>query len=106
MRLELVVNALNSVSRKVETQPELKVGDGPAIVRAMALNVRMLASYDQAACSLPFNYVKTQIQKMQPDAEISTLALLTVLSKPPKQEDPSNFTPDSLSIVSGLLLVS
>ena len=59
-----------------------------------------------AACSLLFNYVKTQIQKMQPDAEISTLALLTVLSKPSKQEDPSNFTPNSLSIVSGLLLVS
>lgn len=37
---------------------------------------------------------------------IHTLALLTVLSKPSKQEDPSNFTPDSLSIVSGLLLMS
>ncbi|PKU75579.1 mitochondrial dicarboxylate/tricarboxylate transporter DTC [Dendrobium catenatum] len=71
-------------------------GAGPTIVRAMALNMGMLASYDQSveffrdslgfgeistvlgasavsgffasACSLPFDYVKTQIQKMQPDA--------------------------------------
>ncbi|VAH03259.1 unnamed protein product [Triticum turgidum subsp. durum] len=69
---------------------------GPTVVRAMSLNMGMLASYDQsvelfrdklgageyqtvigasaisgfcaAACSLPFDYVKTQIQKMQPDA--------------------------------------
>eukprot|EP00850_Spirogloea_muscicola_P022814 SM000313S11964 [mRNA] locus=s313:51519:53652:+ [translate_table: standard] len=69
-------------------------GAGPTVVRAMALNMGMLASYDQsveffrdnlgtgeittvigassisgffaAACSLPFDYVKTQIQKMQP----------------------------------------
>lgn len=72
-------------------------GAGPTVVRAMALNMGMLASYDQsveffrdtlnfseaptivgasavsgffaAACSLPFDYVKTQIQKMQPNAE-------------------------------------
>lgn len=72
-------------------------GAGPTVVRAMALNMGMLASYEQsqeffknsvglgetttvvgassvsgffaAACSLPFDYVKTQIQKMQPDAE-------------------------------------
>ncbi|KAF6983043.1 hypothetical protein CFC21_010988 [Triticum aestivum] len=71
-------------------------GAGPTVVRAMSLNMGMLASYDQsvelfrdklgageyqtvigasaisgfcaAACSLPFDYVKTQIQKMQPDA--------------------------------------
>lgn len=71
-------------------------GAGPTVVRAMALNMGMLASYDQsveffkdslgfteiptvigasavsgffaAACSLPFDYVKTQIQKMQPDS--------------------------------------
>ncbi|KAM0008116.1 putative mitochondrial carrier domain superfamily [Helianthus debilis subsp. tardiflorus] len=70
-------------------------GAGPTVVRAIALNMGMLASYDQsveffkdnlgfgeaatilgassvssffaAACSLPFDYVKTQIQKMQPD---------------------------------------
>ncbi|CAH1428471.1 unnamed protein product [Lactuca virosa] len=62
-------------------------GVGPTVVRAMALNMGMLASYDQsveffkdnlgassisgffaAACSLPFDFVKIQIQKMQPDA--------------------------------------
>ncbi|KAF6173855.1 hypothetical protein GIB67_039806 [Kingdonia uniflora] len=71
-------------------------GVGPTIVRAMPLNMGILASYDQsvelfkdqlcfgeastvvgesavsrffaAACSLPFDYVKTHIQKMQPDA--------------------------------------
>jgi solute carrier family 25 oxoglutarate transporter 11 len=68
-------------------------GAGPTVVRAMALNMGMLASNDQvkemiadagypgqpaivggsliagffaAACSLPFDYVKTQLQKMQP----------------------------------------
>lgn len=72
-------------------------GAGPTVVRAMALNMGMLASYDQSveffrdslglgeaatvfgasavsgffasACSLPCDYVKTQIQKMQPDAD-------------------------------------
>ncbi|XP_074321387.1 mitochondrial dicarboxylate/tricarboxylate transporter DTC-like [Silene latifolia] len=71
-------------------------GAAPTVVRAMSLNMGMLASYDQSveffrdnlgfgeaatvlgasavsgffasACSLPFDYVKTQIQKMQPDA--------------------------------------
>ncbi|TVU17003.1 hypothetical protein EJB05_33009, partial [Eragrostis curvula] len=71
-------------------------GSGPTMMRAMALNMGMLASYDNSvelfrdkfgagevstvigasaisgyfacACSLPFDYVKTQIQKMQPDA--------------------------------------
>ncbi|KMZ59903.1 Mitochondrial carrier family [Zostera marina] len=71
-------------------------GAGPTVTRAMSLNMGMLASYDQSmeffrdslglgeystvvgasavsgffasACSLPFDYVKTQIQKMQPDA--------------------------------------
>ncbi|KAJ8644974.1 hypothetical protein MRB53_006722 [Persea americana] len=71
-------------------------GVGPTVVRATALTMGMLASYDQSveffkdtlgfsgastlvgasavfgffgsACSLPFDYVKTQIQKMQPDA--------------------------------------
>ena len=71
-------------------------GIGLIVVRAMALNMEMLASYDQSveffkdflslgetstvmgpnvvsgffasAFSLPFDYVKTQIQRMQPDA--------------------------------------
>lgn len=75
----------------------LFTGAGPTVVRAMALNMGMLASNDQAkevlegmgfekggpvvilgaagiagffasACSLPFDYVKTQMQKMKPDA--------------------------------------
>ncbi|KAK9125723.1 hypothetical protein Scep_014569 [Stephania cephalantha] len=72
-------------------------GAGPTVVRAMGLNMGMLASYEQSveffkdnlgfgeastvlgasavsgffasACSLPFDYVKTQIQKMRPDAD-------------------------------------
>jgi solute carrier family 25 oxoglutarate transporter 11 len=75
----------------------LFTGATPTVVRAMALNMGMLASNDQAkemlegmgmtkgspgvvfgaamiagffasACSLPFDYVKTQMQKMKPDA--------------------------------------
>lgn len=75
----------------------LFTGAGPTVVRAMALNMGMLASNDQAkellveaglkegspavvvgssmiagffasVCSLPFDYVKTQLQKQKPDA--------------------------------------
>lgn len=75
----------------------LLTGTGPTILRAMALNCGALASYDQAkeviddlvgqkdsrtgiagasaisglvgaTFSLPFDYVKTQIQRMKPDA--------------------------------------
>ncbi|KAF3944055.1 hypothetical protein ACB098_08G138000 [Castanea mollissima] len=92
-------NAFHALSRIVKDEGVLALwkGAGPTVVRAMALNMGMLASYDQsvelfkdnlgfgegatvigastisgffaAACSLPFDYVKTQIQKMQPDAE-------------------------------------
>ncbi|KAG2675233.1 hypothetical protein I3843_13G154100 [Carya illinoinensis] len=92
-------NAFHALSRIVADEGVLALwkGAGPTVVRAMALNMGMLASYDQsvelfrdslgfgegatvlgastisgffaAACSLPFDYVKTQIQKMQPDAE-------------------------------------
>uniref|UniRef100_A0A7N0ZV67 Uncharacterized protein n=1 Tax=Kalanchoe fedtschenkoi TaxID=63787 RepID=A0A7N0ZV67_KALFE len=91
-------NAFHALSRIVADEGFLALwkGAGPTVVRAMALNMGMLASYDQsveffrdnlglgegltvlgastvsgffaAACSLPFDYVKTQIQKMQPDA--------------------------------------
>ncbi|KAF6251459.1 mitochondrial substrate carrier, partial [Scenedesmus sp. NREL 46B-D3] len=71
-------------------------GGGPTVVRAMALNMGMLASNDQAkemlegagfkgqtavlggamiagffasACSLPFDFVKTRMQKMQKSAD-------------------------------------
>lgn len=75
----------------------LFTGATPTVVRAMALNMGMLATNDQAkemieglgfekgsntvvlggaslagfaasVCSLPFDYVKTQLQKMKPDA--------------------------------------
>ncbi|EYU39263.1 hypothetical protein MIMGU_mgv1a010902mg [Erythranthe guttata] len=92
-------NAFHALSRIVVDEGVLSLwkGAGPTVVRAMALNMGMLASYDQsvefcrdslgfgeastvvgastvsgffaAACSLPFDYVKTQIQKMQPDAQ-------------------------------------
>ncbi|MCD7457318.1 hypothetical protein HAX54_034867 [Datura stramonium] len=92
-------NAFHALSRIAADEGVLALwkGAGPTVVRAMALNMGMLASYDQsveffrdnlgmgeaatvvgassvsgffaAACSLPFDYVKTQIQKMQPDAE-------------------------------------
>ncbi|MQL97524.1 hypothetical protein Taro_030217 [Colocasia esculenta] len=90
-------NAFNALSRIIADEGILALwkGAGPTVVRAMSLNMGMLASYDQsveffrdslglgeysivigasaisgfcaAACSLPFDYVKTQIQKMQPD---------------------------------------
>lgn len=82
---------------KEEGPKGLFTGATPTVVRAMALNMGMLASNDQAkemlenmglekggtvvvlgaasiagvlaaVCSLPFDYVKTQLQKMQPDA--------------------------------------
>ncbi|MBA0708410.1 hypothetical protein Golax_023538 [Gossypium laxum] len=92
-------NAFHALYRIVGDEGVLALwkGAGPTVVRAMALNMGMLASYDQSveffkdslglgeaatvigasavsgffasACSLPFDYVKTQIQKMQPDAE-------------------------------------
>ncbi|KAI3956852.1 hypothetical protein MKX01_000886 [Papaver californicum] len=91
-------NAFHALTRIIADEGVLALwkGAGPTVVRAMALNMGMLASYDQsvelfrdtiglseastvvgasavsgffaAACSLPFDYVKTQIQKMQPDA--------------------------------------
>ncbi|XP_031740611.1 mitochondrial dicarboxylate/tricarboxylate transporter DTC isoform X2 [Cucumis sativus] len=92
-------NAFHALYRILADEGVLALwkGAGPTIVRAMGLNMGMLASYDQSveffkdnlgfgeaatvlgasmvsgffasACSLPFDYVKTQIQKMQPDAE-------------------------------------
>ncbi|EFJ33391.1 hypothetical protein SELMODRAFT_85098 [Selaginella moellendorffii] len=89
-------HALHALSRIAHDEGVLALwkGAGPTVVRAMALNMGMLASYDQSveffkdtlnfsevqtvvgasavsgffasACSLPFDYVKTQIQKMQP----------------------------------------
>eukprot|EP00252_Welwitschia_mirabilis_P008694 TRINITY_DN2076_c0_g1_i2.p1 TRINITY_DN2076_c0_g1~~TRINITY_DN2076_c0_g1_i2.p1 ORF type:complete len:301 (-),score=54.68 TRINITY_DN2076_c0_g1_i2:359-1261(-) len=91
-------NAFHALYRIVADEGVLALwkGAGPTVTRAMALNMGMLASYDQSmeffkdsmglsrvtsvigasavsgffasACSLPFDYVKTQIQKMQPDS--------------------------------------
>ena len=35
----------------------------------LSLAASMVSGFFASACSLPFDYVKTQIQKMQPDAE-------------------------------------
>lgn len=89
-------NAFHALSRIAADEGVLALwkGAGPTVVRAMALNMGMLASYDQtaeffkdsmgwkeiptvvgasavsgffaSACSLPFDYVKTQIQKQKP----------------------------------------
>lgn len=91
-------NAFHALYRIVADEGVLALwkGAGPTVARAMSLNMGMLASYDQSveilrdklgageiptmlgasavsgffasACSLPFDYVKTQVQKMQPDA--------------------------------------
>lgn len=44
---------------------ELKFG----VVLWMRLGASSVSGFFASACSLPFDYVKTQIQKMQPDAE-------------------------------------
>jgi solute carrier family 25 oxoglutarate transporter 11 len=91
-----VFDALLRVVRE-EGPKAVLTGSGPTILRAMALNCGALASYDQskeiideavgekgsrigiagasaisglvgAVFSLPFDYVKTQIQRMKPDA--------------------------------------
>lgn len=90
-----VTDAMTRVVRE-EGIGGLFTGAGPTVVRAMALNMGMLASNEEAkewltemgfqrggsvvvlggamiagffasACSLPFDFVKTQLQKMQPD---------------------------------------
>jgi solute carrier family 25 oxoglutarate transporter 11 len=89
-----VFNALARITKE-EGFTGLFKGCTPVVVRAMALNAGMLASHDQAqaefkkvtdnywlqnigaktisgfaasACSLPFDFVKTRIQKQRPDA--------------------------------------
>ncbi|KAI8897357.1 mitochondrial carrier domain-containing protein [Globomyces pollinis-pini] len=89
-----VVDALYRIA-KADGISGLWAGCVPTVARAMALNVGMLATYDQAkdtleakfgkngvtsftssaiagffasAASLPFDFVKTRIQKMTPDA--------------------------------------
>jgi len=89
-----VFDALTRIARE-EGVLGLWKGCGPTVVRAMALNLGMLASYDQAkeslekswgkgyaatltasaisgffavTFSLPFDFMKTRIQKQKPDA--------------------------------------
>jgi len=89
-----VVNALTRIAREEGGRGFFK-GCAPVVTRAMALNVGMLASHDQSleyltaktgdkfwsnigakaisgffasSFSLPFDFVKTRIQKQKPDA--------------------------------------
>lgn len=89
-----VMDAMSSIVKE-DGVGGLFAGAGPTVVRAMALNMGMLASNEQAketlagmgvkgitntlgasaiagffasAFSLPFDYVKTQLQKQKPDA--------------------------------------
>ncbi|GAB4835108.1 hypothetical protein Ancab_000016 [Ancistrocladus abbreviatus] len=66
-------NAFHGIYRIVVDEGVLALwkGAGPTVVRAMALNMgaSTVSGFFASACSLPFDYVKTQIQKMQPDAE-------------------------------------
>ncbi|CAI7774136.1 unnamed protein product [Closterium sp. NIES-53] len=96
-------------------------GAGPTVVRAMALNMGMLASYDQSmeyfkdtlqlkeipavigasavsgffasACSLPFDYVKTQIQKQKPgpDGKLPYSSSMDCVMQTLKQGGPLKF---------------
>jgi len=90
-----VINALTRIVKE-EGVLGLWKGAGPTVVRAMALNLGMLASFDQSkeyfdstigkgwtstfiasaisgffavTFSLPFDFVKTRIQKQKPDAQ-------------------------------------
>lgn len=92
-----VVDAMTRIVRE-DGVAGLFRGGGPTVVRAMALNMGMLASNDQAkemieaagfakgssvvvlggatiagffasACSLPFDFVKTRLQKMTPNPD-------------------------------------
>ncbi|KAL2334182.1 hypothetical protein Fmac_015395 [Flemingia macrophylla] len=87
-------------SFKILTSKAIEVNDGkslPLYHKALcgltagaigAYCASSISGFFAAACSLPFDYVKTQIQKMQPDAEenIHILAQWIVLSKPSKLE--------------------
>ncbi|CAM8892227.1 hypothetical protein QQ045_025505 [Rhodiola kirilowii] len=116
-------NVFHALSRIVADEGVLSLwkGAGPTVVRAMTLNAGMLASYDPsvelfrdllgfgegltvvgastvsgfvaAGCSLPCDYVKTQIQKMQPDAsgKYPYTGALDCIMKTLKSEGPLKF---------------
>jgi solute carrier family 25 oxoglutarate transporter 11 len=114
-----VFNALTRITREEGVGGMFK-GCGPVVVRAMALNVGMLASHDQAldslkqytdnkwipqvgaklcsgffasAFSLPFDFVKTRIQKQKPDANgvLPYKNSMDCVAKVIKQEGPTAF---------------
>jgi len=96
-------------------------GAGPTIVRAMSLNMGMFAANEQAkemlkehtpleglsltagaagvsgffasACSLPFDFVKTRIQRMKPDAQgkVPYTGFVDCFAKTLSQEGPLKF---------------
>ncbi|CAI5484884.1 unnamed protein product [Closterium sp. Yama58-4] len=116
-------NAIHALTRIAADEGVLALwkGAGPTVVRAMALNMGMLASYDQSmeyfkdtlqlkeipavigasavsgffasACSLPFDYVKTQIQKQKPgpDGKLPYSSSMDCVLKTLKQGGPLKF---------------
>ncbi|CAI5471756.1 unnamed protein product [Closterium sp. Yama58-4] len=116
-------NAIHALTRIAADEGVLALwkGAGPTVVRAMALNMGMLASYDQSmeyfkdtlqlkeipavigasavsgffasACSLPFDYVKTQIQKQKPgpDGKLPYTSSMDCVLKTLKQGGPLKF---------------
>jgi len=114
-----VVNALARITKE-EGFFGLFKGCAPVVVRAMALNVGMLSCHDQAqaefrkitdnywlqnigakgvsgfcaaACSLPFDFVKTRIQKQKrgPDGEFPYKNMADCVKKVMKNEGPMAF---------------
>lgn len=114
-----VVNALTRIVKE-EGVGGLFTGVGPTMVRAMALNMGMLASNDQfkemlkaegvadrpavvgaatlagfvaAACSLPFDFIKTRMQKMDkgPDGKFPYAGPIDCAAKTFKNEGPLKF---------------
>lgn len=115
-------NVMDALTRivKEEGAGGLFTGAGPTVVRAMALNMGMLASNDQAkeflreqgfsekgsvlggasiagfiasACSLPFDFVKTRIQKMEkgPDGKYPYKGPVDCALQTLKNEGPLRF---------------
>lgn len=114
-----VVNALTRIVKE-EGVGGLFTGVGPTMVRAMSLNMGMLASNDQfkemlkaegvadrpavvgaatlagfvaAACSLPFDFIKTRMQKMDkgPDGKFPYAGPIDCAAKTFKNEGPLKF---------------
>lgn len=114
-----VADALIRITR-AEGVGGLFAGNTPVVMRAMALNVGMLSTYDQAreslqpyfsspvavnggakvmsgffasAFSLPFDFVKTRLQKQKPDAQgkLPYRSFAHCVSRVIKEEGPGTF---------------